>query len=136
MINDELRGTLVLVHPELEFDPSERRNEIGIIVNADLDNDSVLVGFQDNTDDLFTADALLILLPDEDIHRTVAGMDPHSSWENIKALTQIDLVLRYGTGDKHFKALELARDNGNMQALCMQTLANRRNMNRERGYDY
>lgn len=135
MITDELTGTLVLIHPELEFDPTGRRNEIGIIVNSDLDNDHILVSFQDNTYDLFTSDALLLLLPDEDIHRNLAKMDHHSPWEDIKSLTQIDLVLRYGTGDKHFKALELTRDNKNVQSLCLQTLENKLDINRARGYE-
>lgn len=135
MITDELTGTLVLIHPELEFDPAGRRNEIGIIVNSDLDNDHILVSFQDNTYDLFTSDALLLLLPDEDIHRNLAEMDHHSPWEDIKSLTQIDLVLRYGTGDKHFKALELARNNKNVQSLCLQTLENKLDINRGRGYE-
>lgn len=136
MINDELTGTLVLVHPEPEFDPAGRRNELGIVVNCDLDSDNISVGFQDNTRCLFTSDALLVLLPDEDIHRKLAGLDHHAPWENIKSLTQIDLVLRYGTGDKHFKALELARDNQSVHSLCLQSLADSLGMNRGRGFEY
>ena len=136
MINNELTGTLVLVHPELEFDPAGKRNEIGIVVNADLDTDSVLVGFQDNTRGLFTSDALLVLLPGEDIHRNLAQTDHHDPWENIRSLTQIDLVLRYGTGDKHFKALELARDNQDVHSVCLETLANSLDRNRGHGFEY
>jgi len=135
MITDELTGTLVLVHPELEFDPAGRRNEIGIIVNSDITNDNILVSFQDNTYDLFASDALLLLLPAEDIHRNLAGMDIRAPWEDIKALTQIDLVLRYGTGDKHFKALELARANKNVQSLCLQIMEHSLDINRGHGYE-
>lgn len=136
MINDDLTGTLVLVHPELEFDPAGRRNEIGIVVNTDLESDNVLVGFPDNTRDVFSSDALLVLLPDEEIHRNLAQIDLPAPWEDIKALTQIDLILRYGTGDKHFKALELARDHKNVQSLCLQTLESSLDINRGRGFEY
>jgi hypothetical protein len=122
MINEELRGTLVLVHPELEYDPDGRKNEIGIIVNSDLENDNVLVSFQDNEYDLFTSDALLVLLPAEHIHQNLADLAYETSFPDLKALTQMDLFLRYGSGDTHFKALEIARDNKKIQPLCLESL--------------
>ena len=133
MINGELTGTLVLIHPELGHDPAGRRNEIGIIVNSDLENDNILVSFQDNEHDLFTSDALLVLLPDDDIHRNLSNMGADAAWADIKALTQIDLILRYGSGDKHFKAMELARDNINIQSLCLDTLQNQINLHISQG---
>ena len=123
MINEGLRGTLVLVHPELEYDPDERKNEIGIIVNSDLENDDVLVSFQDNEYDLFTSDALLVFLPAEQIHQNLADLAYETSFPDLKALTQIDLFLRYGSGDTQFKALEMARDNKKIQPLCLESLA-------------
>ncbi len=124
MINEELRGTLVLVHPELAHDPAGRLNEIGIIVNSDLADDDILVSFQDNEYASFTSDALLVLLPAEQIHQNLADMAYETSFPDLKALTQIDLFLRYGSGDKHFKVLEMARENKNIQPFCLDTLEN------------
>lgn len=135
MKNEELAGTLVLVHPELEHDPAGRKNEIGIIVNCDLTNDDVLVSFQDNEYALFTPESLLVLFPGDDIHRNLSQMGHDAAWADIKSLTQIDLFLRYGSGDKHFTALELARDNKNVQSLCLQTLENSLELNLGRGYE-
>ena len=123
-MNDELKGKLVLIHPGLTHDPAGRQNEIGIIVNSDLAIDDVIVSFQDNEYASFTSDALLLLLPDEQIHQNLADMAYETSFPDLKALTQIDLFLRYGSGDKHFKALEMARDNKNIQPFCVDTLEN------------
>ncbi len=133
--HDDLTGTLVLVHPELEYDPAGRKNEIGIIVNSDLADDNMLVSFQDNEYASFTSDALLVLLPDEQIHQNLADLAYETSFPDLKALTMIDLFLRYGSGDTHFKALELARDNKNIQHLCLLSLEDRLELNRGRGYE-
>jgi len=123
-MNDELNGKLVLVHPGLTHDPAGRQNEIGIIVNSDLADDNILVSFQDNGYASFSSDALLVLLPDEQIHQNLVDMAYEAAFRDLKALTHIDLFLRYGSGDKHFKALEMARDNKNIQPFCLDTLEN------------
>ena len=123
-MNDELTGKLVLVHPGLTHDPAGRQNEIGIIVNSDLADDNILVSFQDNGYASFSSDALLVLLPDEQIHQNLVDMAYEAAFRDLKALTHIDLFLRYGSGDKHFKALEMARDNKNIQPFCLDTLEN------------
>ena len=133
--HDDLTGTLVLVHPELEYDPAGRQKEIGMIVNSNMPNDDILVGFQDNDRALYASDALLILLPDEQIHQNLADLAYQTSFPDLKALTQIDLILRYGPGDKHFKALEIARGNKNIQPLCLYTLENSLEINKGRGYE-
>jgi hypothetical protein len=135
MINDELTGTLVLVHPELEYDPDGRQNEIGIIVNSDLANDTILVSFQDNEYDLFTSDALLLLLPDDDIRWNLINMRREAGSPDINSLAQVDHVLKNGIGDKRFMALEIARDNKGIQPLCLQTLEESLELNRGRGYE-
>lgn len=123
MKNEEFAGTLVLVHPELEHDPAGRKNEIGIIVNSDLADDDVTVSFQDNEYASFTSDALLVLLPAEQIHQNLADIAYEVAFTDLKALTQIDLFLRYGSESKQFDALVLARDNKNIQTLCLESLA-------------
>lgn len=121
-MNNELNGKLVLVHPGLTHDPAGRQNEIGIIVNSDLAADDFIVSFRDNEYDLFTSGALLVLLPDEQIQQNLMDMAYEASFPDLKALTYIDLILRYGPGDKHFKALKMARDNKNIQPFCLDTL--------------
>ena len=121
--DDKLRGVVALVHPDLECDPLNKRNQIGVISEADIDLDNIYVDFVDKVG-LFSADALLVLLPPEDIHQNLADMAYEASFPDLKALTQIDLYLRYGDVNARFKAMAIARDNPAIQPLCLETLNN------------
>ena len=55
--HDELTGTFVLVHPQLLTDPAEKKNQIGIIASAEIENDNVIVSFGNEGQALFSADA-------------------------------------------------------------------------------
>ena len=121
--DDKLRGVVALVHPDLECDPLNKRNQIGVISEADIDLDNIYVDFVDKVG-LFSADALLVLLPPEDIHQNLADMAYEASFDELKALTQIDLFLRYGDVNARFKGMAIARDNPAIQPLCVETLNN------------
>ena len=121
--DDKLRGVVALVHPDLECDPLNKRNQIGVISEADIDLDNIYVDFVDKVG-LFSADALLVLLPPADIHQNLADMAYEASFPDLKALTQIDLYLRYGDVNARFKAMAIARDNPAIQPLCLETLNN------------
>lgn len=121
MMTDDLKGTFVLVHPKLPHDPANKQNEIGIITHSDLPNDDVFVSFGDEPA-LYESDALLVLMPMEQIHANLAELAYETAFPDLKALTQIDLFLRYGSNDKQLVALELARDNKNIQPLCLEGL--------------
>jgi hypothetical protein len=121
--DDKLRGVVALVHPELNCDPLNKRNQIGVISEADIDLDNIYVDFVDKVG-LFSADALLVLLPPVDIHQNLADMAYEAPFDELKALTQIDLFLRYGDVNARFKAMSIARDNPAIQPLCVETLNN------------
>ena len=121
--DDKLRGVVALVHPDLECDPLNKRNQIGVISEADIDLDNIYVDFVDKVG-LFSSDALLVLLPPADIHQNLADMAYEASFPDLKALTQIDLYLRYGDVNARFKAMAIARDNPAIQPLCVETLNN------------
>lgn len=129
MMTDELKGIFVLVHPELPHDPAKKQNEIGSITHSDLSNDDVFVSFGDEPA-LYEPDALLVLMPMEQIHANLAELAYETTFRDLKSLTQIDLFLRYGSDNKEFMALELARDNKNIQPLCLESLGEqiRRNL--------
>jgi len=121
--DDRLRGMVALVHPGLECDPLNKRNQIGVISEADIDRDNIYVDFVDKVG-LFSADALLVLLPPETIHQNLADMAYEVAFPDLKALTQIDLFLRYGDRNVNtrLKAMAIARDNPAIQSLCVEAL--------------
>ena len=113
-----------MVHPELSYDPAGRQNQVGIIREADLMNDDVFVSFNGELA-LYPAEALFVLLPNEEIHQNLADIAYETPFAELKPLTQIDLFLRYGSPGKELTAMHLARDNPAIRPLCLDTLQNR-----------
>ena len=122
-MTDDLKGTPVLVHPELSYDPAGKQNQVGIIREADLMNDDVFVSFNGELA-LYPAEALFVLLPNEEIHQNLADIAYETPFAQLKPLTQIDLFLRYGSPGKELTAMHLARDNPAIRPLCLDTLQN------------
>jgi hypothetical protein len=122
-MTEDLKGTPVLVHPELAHDPAGKQNQIGVISHTDLVNDDVFVSFGYETA-LYATDALLMLLPQLEIYQYTNEMAFELALPDLKTLTQIELLLRYGTAITHETALQLARDNKNIQPFCLDTLQN------------
>jgi len=123
--DDKLRGVVALVRPDLECDPLNKRNQVGVISEADIDFDNIYVDFVDKVG-LFSAEGLWVLLPPDEIHQNLADMAYEAPFEALKAMTQIDLFLRYGDGNVNarFKAMSIARDHPAIQPLCVVTLNN------------
>ena len=119
--DDKLRGVVALVHPGLECDPLNKRNQIGVISEADIDLDNIYVDFVDKVG-LFSTDALLVLLPPDEIHQNLADMAYEVAFPDLKALTQIDFFLKYGDVNARFKAMAIARDNPAIQPFCVEIL--------------
>jgi len=111
------------VHPELSYDPAGKQNQVGIIREADLMNDDVFVSFNGELA-LYPAEALFVLLPNEEIHQNLADIAYETPFAQLKPLTQIDLFLRYGSPGKELTAMHLARDNPAIRPLCLDTLQN------------
>lgn len=122
-MKDDLKGTPVLVHPELGYDPAGKQNHVGLITKADLMNDDIFVSFGDELA-LYSTDALLVLLPAEEIHQNLADAAYDIPFVQLKPLTQIDLFLSYGSRGKELTAMQMARDNPAIQPLCLDTLQN------------
>jgi hypothetical protein len=123
-MKDPLKGTVVLVHPDLAHDPVNRQNHIGVISHSDLMNDDVFVNF-DGIQGLYATDALLVLKPPEEIHQQLAEMAYETPLAELKALTQIDLFLRYGGENKEKMAMEIAKANPVIQRFCLEQLNER-----------
>ncbi|MDR3564485.1 MAG: hypothetical protein P4N59_24055 [Negativicutes bacterium] len=120
---DDLKGTPVLVHPGLSYDPAGKQNQVGLISKADLMNDDVFVSFNGELA-LYPAEALFVLLPAEEIHQNLTDIAYETPFAELKPLTQIDLFLRYGSAGKELTAMHLAHDNPAIRPLCLDTLQN------------
>ncbi len=123
-MKDELVGTPVLVHPDLPHDPARKQNQIGLISIANVFCDEFLIGFADGKQGLYSADALLVLLPADEIHRKINEAYTDMAQDDLKTLTKIDLILRYGSADQQKTAMELARQYKTALENCLDTLEN------------
>jgi len=87
-MTDDLKGTPVLVHPELSYDPAGKQNQVGVISKADLMNDDVFVSFNGELA-LYPAEALFVLLPNEEIHQNLADKAYETPFAELKPLPRL-----------------------------------------------
>ena len=123
-MEDYLESMPVLVHPQLDDDPAGKQNQVGIITSADIAIDEVFVNFADNTQGLYSTDALLALLPAEEIHQNLVDNAFTLAMQDLKVLTQIDLLLNFGSHQYRQEALKLAQQNESIWLFCLDTMHN------------
>lgn len=119
--NDKLRGVVVFVHPELVADPLGKRNQVGVICEADIGLDNIYVDFRDKTG-LFSTDALFTFLSADQIQDNLVNMLQDTASENSNALRRVELLLRYGDVTEKIKAMQTARDFPAIQPMCVEIL--------------
>lgn len=119
--NDKLRGVVVFVHPELQCDPLGKRNQVGVICEADIDLDNIYVDFRDKVG-LFSADALFTFLPSDQIQDNLVNLLQDKTFGEFKALRSVALLVRYGDVTEKIKAMQTARDFPAIQPMCVEVL--------------
>jgi hypothetical protein len=120
--HDELSGTLVLVHPQLLTDPAEKKNRIGIIASAEIENDNVIVSFGNDGQALFSADALLVLKKPGSIHFDTMQDHLKMNTQNFKDLLRVGMLANSNLTKDHRQAIEISRDNPAVLAYSMASL--------------
>ena len=121
---DELTGTFVLVHPHLLNDPEDRKNQVGIIATAELENDNVVVSFGHSGQSDFSADAVLVLRKSADIH--FDAMKDHLLLEtqDFKDLLRLSILAGSSLTKNRRQAVEMARVNPTLMEYGMASLEN------------
>jgi len=111
MTNNEILGTLVLVHPDLENHPAGREGDIGIVAYVDSPQNEVYLRFPDEAEGVYPAEALFMLKDREKIFPDAAADSGSLNLDNYKDLFKISTLQQMGRGKDIFNALEIARDN-------------------------
>ena len=120
--HDELSGTLVLVHPQLLTDPAEKKNQIGIIASAEIENDNVIVSFGNEGQALFSADALLVLKKPGSIHFDTMQDHLKMNAQDFKDLLRVGMLANSNLTKDHRQAIEISRDNPAVLEYSMASL--------------
>ncbi|MES2108731.1 MAG: hypothetical protein V4577_08295 [Bacteroidota bacterium] len=111
MTNNELLGTLVLVHPNLENHPAGREGDIGIVAYVDSPKNEVYLRFTDEAEAVYPSDALFMLKDSDKIFPEAAIDRSNMNMDNYKDLYKINTLQSMGRGKDIMNALEIARDN-------------------------
>ncbi|WP_345955245.1 hypothetical protein [Mucilaginibacter sp. PAMB04168] len=119
--NDKLRGEVVFVHPELFADPLGKRNQVGVISEADIALDNIYVDFRDKVG-LFSADALFTFLRSDQIQDNLVNLLQDKTSVEFRALRSVELLVRYGDVTEKIKAMQTARDFPAIQPMCVEVL--------------
>lgn len=120
--HDELSGTFVLVHPQLLTDPAEKKNQIGIIASAEIENDNVVVSFGSEGQALFSADALLVLKKPGSIHFDTMQDHLKMNTHDFKDLLRVGMLANSNLTKDRRQAIEISRDNPAVLAYSMASL--------------
>lgn len=120
--HDDLAGLFVLVHPILVYDPADKKNHIGIIASAELENDHVMVSFGRDGQALFSADALLVLKKPNEIHFDAVKDATKMDIKDFKQTLEVSLLANSPHVKDRRRAVELSRDNPNIQQYSMASL--------------
>jgi hypothetical protein len=109
---NELKGSLVLIHPELSNDPAKMPNQIGIVTGLEMERDNVWVGFGDNRHALYGMDAVLTLKSAPELMKELAANKATMDGNDYKALHKIALLAeREQTPARQYAALQIAQQN-------------------------
>ena len=109
--NDELTGTLVLVHPQFNDDPAGKQNQIGVITTADLENDNVFVSFGKDGQALYASNALMVLQKPRTIHFNTMQNRTAMETPDFKDLLRISVLADSSLMKDRRQAIEMAKGN-------------------------
>ena len=111
MKNQDLLGTLVLVHPNLENHPAGREGDIGIVAYVDEPQNEVYLRFTDEAEAIYPSDGLFLLKEREQIFSGESAGTNAATLNDYKDLFKIATLQDLGRSTDIWNALEIARDN-------------------------
>lgn len=134
MMNEHnLVGAIIMMHPLMWEAHADKAGVIGEITRADIARDDFYVTYGGKQDHLHSADAMLILKPPEAIYDYLHDHAMTLSVDDFKNLKNIALLLDYGTGKHHRKAMELVQQNLSIQFAATHSLDEVLSLQQSRG---
>lgn len=109
-MNNELHGTLVMVHPDLQNDPYEKQGQVGIVTYVD-DKSDIYVSFNHKAEGVYTPSALFQLKERKELFANTHDSFGSMRVDDYKDLFKISQLQDMGRGKDLWHALEIARDN-------------------------
>ncbi|WP_431293347.1 hypothetical protein [Pedobacter sp. P26] len=123
---EDLTGTLVAVHPQLTTDPVSRQGQIGMVVAADLKNDTISVGFGSPELGHYSSDALLVLKEKNQLYQDALLGHKELGPEVFKQLLFVNMIQDNRPDHKNMiQAMEMAISSEKMMQASTVSLESR-----------
>ncbi|WP_316761985.1 hypothetical protein [Pedobacter aquatilis] len=107
----ELTGKLVAVNPSLTNDPASRQGQIGIIAMADLQSDTISVGFASGEMGKYSSDSLLLLKDKRELYQDIMTGVKTMDGNTFKLLLDINMKQEYSDYGHLSAAIKIALEN-------------------------
>jgi hypothetical protein len=134
MYNEDLIGTLALVHPDLANDPARKQGEVGVITYVGKENHEIYMSFPGNGEGIYNGNALLRLQDKNKILETLVNEGDNMELDDFKALYKITMLLDRNTSTGILSALEIARDNPNIWIKTLENASTAQNLRLENAF--
>ena len=134
-MNDEnLIGTLALVHPELKADPARKQGEIGVITYVSNEDRNIYMSFPGAGEGVYSGEAVLCLKDKSLVLDELVNNGDNMEVNDFKDLYKVTMLQDRGTSTGILSALEIARDNRNIWAKTLEKAIPLQNLNLEKVY--
>ena len=133
MNNENLTGSLVLVHPELANDPLNKQGQVGVLTYPREFNE-MYVSFPGGGEGTYDADKLLKLKDKQAIFEDLMKNGSSMEQNDFKAMYKIMLLQDRGTSRATYDALEIARDNPGIWDKTLDRIAQTEKISLQKTY--
>lgn len=108
---EELTGKLVAVNPTLANDPIFKQGQIGIIAMADLESDTIQIGFSSGEMGTYPSDVLLVLKDKKDLYQDIMTGVKDMDGDTFKQLLDINMKQEHADYSHLSAAMKIALSN-------------------------
>lgn len=134
MSNENLIGTLAMVHPGLSQDPARKQGQIGVVTYVSKENHDIYMSFPGQGESVYNGDSVLRLKDKNKVLEVLVNEGDDMAVDDFKDLYKVSLLQDRGTSTGIVSALEIARDNPNIWDKTLETANEGQNLQLEKTY--
>lgn len=134
MYNENLIGTLALVHPELVNDPAKKQGQVGVITYVGKENHEIYMSFPGRGEGVYNGDAVLRLKDKNEVLEALVNEGDNMNLNDFKDLYKVTMLQDRNTSTGLLSALEIARDNPNIWSKTLETASAVQNLQLEKAF--
>lgn len=134
MSNENLIGTLAMVHPGLSLDPARKQGQVGIITYVSKETQDIYMSFPGKGEGIYNGDSVLRLKDKNQVLEALVNEGDNMALDDFKDLYKVTMLQDRGTSTGIVSALEIARDNPNIWDKTLETANAGQNLQIEKTY--